>query len=120
MKSISGQFVSAERAAANNFNGMGSQESREMTYAKGRKVIDELGSQLRINAHCMNTAFNFFKMCVSRNLTRGRNRSSVVAVCLYITCRLENTAHLLLDFSDVTQVYFWNTLVPVLTHKFPD
>lgn len=99
-----GQFVSAERAAANNFNGMGSQESREMTYAKGRKVIDELGSQLRINAHCMNTAFNFFKMCVSRNLTRGRNRSSVVAVCLYITCRLENTAHLLLDFSDVTQI----------------
>ncbi|EGT55731.1 CBN-BRF-1 protein [Caenorhabditis brenneri] len=99
-----GQFVSAERAAANNFNGMGSQESREMTYAKGRKVVDELGSQLRINAHCMNTAFNFFKMCVSRNLTRGRNRSSVVAVCLYITCRLENTAHLLLDFSDVTQI----------------
>ncbi|ULU05226.1 hypothetical protein L3Y34_017737 [Caenorhabditis briggsae] len=99
-----GQFVSAERAAANNFNGMGSQESREMTYAKGKKVIDELGSQLRINAHCMNTAFNFFKMCVSRNLTRGRNRASVVAVCLYITCRLENTAHLLLDFSDVTQI----------------
>uniref|UniRef100_A0A1I7T759 B-related factor 1 n=1 Tax=Caenorhabditis tropicalis TaxID=1561998 RepID=A0A1I7T759_9PELO len=99
-----GQFVSAERAAANKFNGKGSQESREMTYAKGRKVIDELGSQLRINGHCMNTAFNFFKMCVSRNLTRGRNRSSVVAVCLYITCRLENTAHLLLDFSDVTQI----------------
>ncbi|ULU05227.1 hypothetical protein L3Y34_017737 [Caenorhabditis briggsae] len=43
-------------------------------------------------------------MCVSRNLTRGRNRASVVAVCLYITCRLENTAHLLLDFSDVTQI----------------
>ncbi|CZR14474.1 B-related factor 1 [Caenorhabditis elegans] len=99
-----GQFVSSERAAANNFNGMGSQESREMTYAKGRKVIDELGSQLRINSHCMNTAFNFYKMCVSRNLTRGRNRSSVVAVCMYITCRLENTAHLLLDFSDVTQI----------------
>uniref|UniRef100_A0A8R1DVB7 TFIIB-type domain-containing protein n=2 Tax=Caenorhabditis japonica TaxID=281687 RepID=A0A8R1DVB7_CAEJA len=99
-----GQFVSAERAAANNFNGMGSQESREVTYAKGKKVIDELSSQLRINSHCLNTAFNFFKMCVQRNLTRGRNRSSVVAVCLYITCRLENTAHLLLDFSDVTQI----------------
>ncbi|CAI5441846.1 unnamed protein product [Caenorhabditis angaria] len=99
-----GQFVSAERAASNNFNCMGTQESREVTYAKGRKVIEEVASQLRINQHCMDTAFNFFKMCVGRNLTRGRTRSSVVAVCLYITCRLENTAHLLLDFSDITQI----------------
>ncbi|EPB70880.1 TFIIB zinc-binding protein [Ancylostoma ceylanicum] len=30
--------------------------------------------------------------------------SHVVVACLYMTCRLENTAHLLLDFSDVTQV----------------
>ncbi|RCN43109.1 transcription factor TFIIB repeat-containing domain protein [Ancylostoma caninum] len=43
-------------------------------------------------------------MSVSRNLTRGRVRSHVVVACLYMTCRLENTAHLLLDFSDVTQV----------------
>lgn len=43
-------------------------------------------------------------MCVSRNFTRGRVRSHVVAACLYMTCRLENTAHLLLDFSDITQV----------------
>lgn len=43
-------------------------------------------------------------MCVARNLTRGRVRSHVVAACLYMTCRLENTAHLLLDFSDITQV----------------
>ncbi|CAB3404917.1 unnamed protein product [Caenorhabditis bovis] len=99
-----GQFISSERAASNNFNGMGTQESREVTYAKGRKVIEEIASQLRINNHCIDTAFNFFKMCVSRNLTRGRTRVVVAAVCLYITCRLENTAHLLLDFSDVTQV----------------
>lgn len=46
-------------------------------------------------------------MCVSRNLTRGRIRSHVVAACLYITCRLENTSHLLLDFSDITQVIFF-------------
>lgn len=28
----------------------------------------------------------------------------MVTACLYITCRLEETPHLLLDFSDVTQV----------------
>ncbi|KJH42020.1 transcription factor TFIIB repeat-containing domain protein [Dictyocaulus viviparus] len=102
-----GQFVSIERAQSQscvNSHGLVSQESREVTFARGRKLIEEIASQLRINQHCIDTSYNFFKMCVSRNLTRGRIRSHVVASCLYMTCRLENTAHLLLDFSDVTQV----------------
>ncbi|CAJ0604711.1 unnamed protein product [Cylicocyclus nassatus] len=100
-----GQFVSAERAQSQaRSGGLVSQESREVTFAKGRKLIEEIASQLRINQHCIDTAYNFFKMSVSRNLTRGRVRSHVVVACLYMTCRLENTAHLLLDFSDVTQV----------------
>ncbi|VDO48119.1 unnamed protein product [Haemonchus placei] len=102
-----GQFVSLERGQAQAraaSNGLVSQESREVTFARGRKLIEEIASQLRINQHCIDTAYNFFKMSVSRNLTRGRVRSHVVAACLYMTCRLENTAHLLLDFSDVTQV----------------
>ncbi|EYC38561.1 hypothetical protein Y032_0710g1732 [Ancylostoma ceylanicum] len=100
-----GQFVSIERAQSQaRAVGLVSQESREVTFAKGRKLIEEIASQLRINQHCIDTAYNFFKMSVSRNLTRGRVRSHVVVACLYMTCRLENTAHLLLDFSDVTQV----------------
>ncbi|KAE9419154.1 hypothetical protein Angca_008316, partial [Angiostrongylus cantonensis] len=104
-----GQFVPVERAQSHacvSGNGLVSQESREVTFAKGRKLIEEIASQLRINQRCVDTSYNFFKMCVSRNLTRGRIRSHVVAACLYMTCRLENTAHLLLDFSDVTQVSF--------------
>ncbi|KIH47733.1 transcription factor TFIIB repeat-containing domain protein, partial [Ancylostoma duodenale] len=98
------QFVSIDRAQAQaRAVGLVSQESREVTFAKGRKLIEEIASQLRINQHCIDTAYNFFKMSVSRNLTRGRVRSHVVVACLYMTCRLENTAHLLLDFSDVTQ-----------------
>ncbi|KAK6738697.1 hypothetical protein RB195_020671 [Necator americanus] len=100
-----GQFVSIERAQSQaRAGGVVSQESREVTFAKGRKLIEEIASQLRINQHCIDTAYNFFKMSVSRNLTRGRIRSHVVVACLYMTCRLENTAHLLLDFSDITQV----------------
>ncbi|KAL3993713.1 Transcription factor TFIIB repeat family protein [Acanthocheilonema viteae] len=105
--SLVGQFISKERGQPTNLSGvpgLSHQESREITYYKGRKLIEEIASQLRINQHCVNTAFNFFKMCVSRNFTRGRVRSHVVAACLYMTCRLENTAHLLLDFSDITQV----------------
>ncbi|MCP9264357.1 hypothetical protein DINM_022417 [Dirofilaria immitis] len=105
--SLVGQFISKERGQPTNLSGvpgLSHQESREITYYKGKKLIEEIASQLRINQHCVNTAFNFFKMCVSRNFTRGRVRSHVVAACLYMTCRLENTAHLLLDFSDITQV----------------
>uniref|UniRef100_A0A915PZ37 B-related factor 1 n=1 Tax=Setaria digitata TaxID=48799 RepID=A0A915PZ37_9BILA len=105
--SLVGQFISKERGQPTNLSGvpgLAHQESREITYYKGKKLIEEIASQLRINQHCVNTAFNFFKMCVSRNFTRGRVRSHVVAACLYMTCRLENTAHLLLDFSDITQV----------------
>lgn len=60
---------------------------------------------MRISQHCIDIAYNFFKMCVTRNFTRGRGRSHVVVACLYMTCRLENTSHLLLDFSDITQVF---------------
>ncbi|CAD5215109.1 unnamed protein product [Bursaphelenchus xylophilus] len=103
---VIGQFVSSERSGGGigGVPGVVKSESRELTFYKGKKLIQEVASQLRINNHCVNTAYNFFKMCVSRNFTRGRVRSHVVAACLYMTCRLENTSHLLLDFSDVTQV----------------
>uniref|UniRef100_F1KRU3 B-related factor 1 n=1 Tax=Ascaris suum TaxID=6253 RepID=F1KRU3_ASCSU len=102
-----GQFISHDHEQRHTFSGVPGlphQEPREVTYMKGKKLIVEIASQLRINQHCIDTAHNFFRMCVCRNFTRGRMRSHVVAACLYMTCRLENTAHLLLDFSDVTQV----------------
>uniref|UniRef100_A0AC34FLZ1 TFIIB-type domain-containing protein n=1 Tax=Panagrolaimus sp. ES5 TaxID=591445 RepID=A0AC34FLZ1_9BILA len=104
---VIGQFISHDRAQQTGLvgvPGLNRTESREVTHQRGRKLIQEIASQLRINQHCSDTAFNFFKMCVSRNFTRGRPRAYVVAACLYMVCRLENTAHLLLDFSDVTQV----------------
>ncbi|CEF62856.1 Transcription factor IIIB 90 kDa subunit [Strongyloides ratti] len=107
ISSLVGQFVSRDRAQPNSLSGipgLGGQESREQTYLRGKKIIDEIASQLRINQMQGDMAYNFYKMCVNRNFTRGRVRSHVVAACLYMACRLQNTAHLLLDFSDVTQV----------------
>ncbi|KAK0395108.1 hypothetical protein QR680_001121 [Steinernema hermaphroditum] len=102
-----GQFVSQDRPqpiTLQGIKGLVTQDSREVTYYKGKKLLLEIASQLSIKQHCVDTAFNLYKMCVCRNLTRGRQRSHVTAACLYMTCRLENTPHLLLDFSDVTQV----------------
>lgn len=106
--SVIGQFVSSDGTKPHslgiNFPHGIKRESRTVTYENGRKSIQQVGSQLRLNQHCIDTAFNFYKMAVNRRLTRGRKTSHVVAACLYLVCRTEGTPHMLLDFSDILQV----------------
>lgn len=71
-------------------------ESREVTLKKARNGITNLCNQLRLNQHCVDTACNFFKMALARNLTRGRRNSHIYAACVYITCRTEGTPRILL------------------------
>lgn len=61
----------------------------------GRRQIHHLGNQLQLNQHCLDTAFNFFKMAVSKHLTRGRKMAHVIAACLYLVCRTEGTPRIL-------------------------
>ncbi|XP_052902394.1 transcription factor IIIB 90 kDa subunit [Anopheles moucheti] len=103
-----GQFVASDsRGGATAYGkfhvGTGT-ESREVTLRKARQGITLLCSQLRLNNHCIETACNFFKMALMRNLTRGRRNSHIYAACVYITCRTEGTSHLLIDISDVLQI----------------
>ncbi|BES88044.1 transcription factor IIIB 90 kDa [Nesidiocoris tenuis] len=104
-----GQFVSSEssggcRGFGNGFHAGGTRESREITLQNAKKAISNLCQNLRLNQHCLDTAFNFYKMALNRNLTRGRKLTHVIAACVYITCRTEGTPHLLIDFSDVLQI----------------
>ncbi|XP_076777091.1 transcription factor IIIB 90 kDa subunit isoform X1 [Arvicanthis niloticus] len=104
-----GQFVSLDGAGKTPTLGGGfhvnlGKESRAQTLQNGRRHIHHLGSQLQLNQHCLDTAFNFFKMAVSKHLTRGRKMAHVIAACLYLVCRTEGTPHMLLDLSDLLQV----------------
>ncbi|CAK8678318.1 unnamed protein product [Clavelina lepadiformis] len=105
--SVVGQFVSSEgsyKPYLSGFQyGMG-KESRQITLDNGKQQIRELAGLLNLNKHCTDTAFNFFKMAIMRRLSRGRRIKHIVAACLYMTCRTESTPHMLLDFSDITQV----------------
>ncbi|KAK7870265.1 hypothetical protein R5R35_000993 [Gryllus longicercus] len=104
-----GHFVSSEsHGGASGFGssfhtGLG-RESREVTLANAKRAITGVAQQLRLTQHCIDTAHNFYKMALVRNLTKGRKSTHVVAACLYITCRVEGTPHLLIDFSDVLQI----------------
>lgn len=109
ISSAIGQFVSSESTGGcqgfgNGFHTGVARESRDITLQKAKKAITNLCQNLRLNQHCLDTAFNFYKMALNRHLTRGRKQTHIVAACVYITCRIEGTPHLLIDFSDVLQI----------------
>ncbi|XP_045485301.1 transcription factor IIIB 90 kDa subunit [Pieris rapae] len=107
--SVIGQFVSAEsKGGASGFgrafnSGIG-QESREVTLRKARDGITALCQQLRLNQQCIDIACNFFKLALMRHLTIGRPSALTQAACVYMMCRTEGTAHLLIDISDALQI----------------
>uniref|UniRef100_A0A665X5N3 Transcription factor IIIB 90 kDa subunit n=1 Tax=Echeneis naucrates TaxID=173247 RepID=A0A665X5N3_ECHNA len=98
VSSAVGQFVSADVKApllGSGFHTSVGKESRAQTLQNGKRQIQQLGSQLQLNQHCLDTAFNFFKMVVNKHLTRGRKTEHVIAACLYLVCRTEGTPRIL-------------------------
>uniref|UniRef100_A0A673M955 Transcription factor IIIB 90 kDa subunit n=1 Tax=Sinocyclocheilus rhinocerous TaxID=307959 RepID=A0A673M955_9TELE len=109
VSSAVGQFVSADGTSKAPVLGSGfhtslGKESRAQTLQNGKRQIHNLGSQLQLNQHCLDTAFNFFKMVVSKHLTRGRKMTHVIAACLYLVCRTEGTPRILLTM--IPRFYF--------------
>ncbi|XP_019849314.1 PREDICTED: transcription factor IIIB 90 kDa subunit-like [Amphimedon queenslandica] len=108
-----GQFVSTESGGGGSkapslagfkySHGL-NKNSREATLQQAKRRLTHLGSQLKLNQHCIDMAFGFFKMALQLNLTRGRKSSIMDTACLYLVCRSEGTPHMLLDFSDVLQI----------------
>ncbi|XP_061553183.1 transcription factor IIIB 90 kDa subunit-like isoform X2 [Phycodurus eques] len=104
-----GQFVSSEGGAKLPSFGDGhlahaGKESRAQTLHKAKQHIGVLGHQLQLSQHCLDTAFNFYKMALAKHLTCGRKAAHVMAACIYLVCRTEGTPHMLLDLSDILQV----------------
>lgn len=102
-----GQLISMDGTPGRNMSGFqhgSGKESREITLMKARRTILQVAGRLSLNQHCIDMAFNFYKMALTRHLTRGRRNSHVIAACIYMVCRIEGTPHMLLDLSDVVQV----------------
>ncbi|KAK3885634.1 hypothetical protein Pcinc_010167 [Petrolisthes cinctipes] len=101
-----GQFISSDaissRPIIQGFHAP--RVSREITLRKGKKGTAALAQQLRLSSFATDTAFNFFKLAYHNGLTRGRKSSHVIGSCVYITCRTEQTPHMLIDVSDALQV----------------
>ncbi|KAI2657951.1 hypothetical protein cypCar_00021340 [Cyprinus carpio] len=96
-----GQFVAGDSSGnvpslGGNFHTGVGRESRAATLQNAKRQINHLGHQLQMNQHCLDTAFNFYKMALCKHLTRGRKSSHVIAACLYLVCRTEGTPRILL------------------------
>lgn len=105
---VLGHFVASDSTGgATGFGAtyhVSGKESRGITLQNARKGITHLCMQLQLNQHCIDTSMNFYKMALNRHLTRGRKQAHNHAACVYITCRTEGTAHMLIDISDILQI----------------
>lgn len=81
-----------------------SKDSRETTLANGRRRIQDVASRLRLGSQYVDSAHRLFTVAVEKNFVQGRRTTHVVAACLYIACRQEQSQHMLIDFSDALQV----------------
>ncbi|MEN2495478.1 MAG: transcription factor TFIIIB subunit brf1 [Marteilia pararefringens] len=107
-KQAIGQFVGSDGYfASRHMSGVGlylsGRESKQMTFSNAKRSIEDIAIPMKLPSHIIDMAFNFYKMCYNRNLTRGRKLRILCAACLYLSCRLELTSHMLVDFSQSIQ-----------------
>ena len=105
--SVVGQFVPEHGLSgfrgAPGYGGF-SKESREVTLANGKRIIQHIAGCLRLASNHVEVAHRFFQQAVQKNFIQGRRTNSVVAACLYIVCRRYKTSHMLIDFAEVLQI----------------
>ncbi|KAK9456581.1 Brf1-like TBP-binding domain-containing protein [Dipodascopsis uninucleata] len=105
---VQGSFVGADQAFARNSGGgfrkNGSWESREQTLANGKRRIMNLANALKLPEFIGEAANRWFQLAVTHNFVQGRRSQYVVAACLYVACRQQETTHMLIDFADLLQV----------------
>jgi transcription factor IIIB subunit 2 len=85
------------------------QDSSEQTRERGHMAIERAGNMQGINLgpNLIEKAKRVFDVALTAKYTKGRRSNCVVAACCYITCRMEQTSHMLIDFADAfsTNVY---------------
>jgi len=70
----------------------------------GRQDIYTLTSALGLKKSHADQAISLFKMAVQLNFVKGRKIMHVSCACLYTVCRKNESAHMLIDFSEVVKV----------------
>jgi len=69
-----------------------------------KAMAKSIGETLGIGDTQINSAMRWYNLSLQFNFTKGRKTQVLLAACLYITCREEETPHMLIDFASVLRV----------------
>ncbi|KAH9387503.1 transcription factor IIIB 90 kDa subunit, partial [Nematocida major] len=69
-----------------------------------KAMAKSIGESLGIGETQINSAMRWYNLSLQFNFTRGRKTQVLLAACLYITCREEETPHMLVDFAYVLRI----------------
>ncbi|WVF65439.1 hypothetical protein IAT40_000166 [Kwoniella sp. CBS 6097] len=98
---VQGAFIShnATGFAGNRSGGRGGQNTENIK-AQGASRIEGTGRQMHLSHNIIGGAKRFFSLAVDNKFNRGRRTDYIIASCLYLQCRLQKDAHMLIDFSE--------------------
>ncbi|GAB5354293.1 hypothetical protein AAMO2058_000106500 [Amorphochlora amoebiformis] len=98
-----GTYVPTAGWSRSNRGFRGGSNTRQVTVEKGRTKMQATASILRLGRNQVDAAVRLLTLAVEHNFTQGRNMEDVCGSCLYIACRREKSAHMLLDFAECLQ-----------------
>jgi len=75
-------------------------DSGEINRARVKREIERLATGMKLSSQHVNSAFRIYVVVQEKNFIQGRKSINVMAVALYISCRMLKTPHLLIDFAD--------------------
>ncbi|AFP65211.1 TFIIB related factor hBRF (nucleomorph) [Chroomonas mesostigmatica CCMP1168] len=76
----------------------------EIILSSARRKIHQFGNALKLKSSYQEEAYRFFVFAFQRGFVPAHKFESVCISCLYVVCRRKKTPHLLVDFSDLTQI----------------
>ena len=71
---------------------------------KIKKLFQKLISTLNLPEYFLQNSIKYYKLASNKNFTKGRSQILICCIILYTLCRLNNTQHLLIDFSDISKI----------------
>mmetsp|Transcript_25264 Transcript_25264/g.63782 ORF Transcript_25264/g.63782 Transcript_25264/m.63782 type:complete len:423 (+) Transcript_25264:58-1326(+) len=98
--SIKGQFV---RNSNTNFTS-NKNKFNEIILSSAKRKINQIGQSLKLKGSFLDEAFRFFILATQRGFINGQKLQNLCVSSLYAICRQKKTHHLLIDFSDITQI----------------
>lgn len=117
---VQGSYVSNEQRGARTqgpggYRSGGVGASREQTVANARFAIKRMALVKNVQSSTVERAIRLFTLALEggsykadgtepKNYVLGRKSEYTQASCLYVACRMDKTAHMLIDFADALSV----------------